>query len=191
MGAVFLVGLIEPGGVLGFERLASLRRGDTVAAILVAQQGFSRRAFADEVRLAVYKIDPLLSTDDGGTVRLQTLVDDWGWDDAKAVPEVRRLLQAMGTELGRETWSQDFWIDRLFAGARIYPWVISDVRFPNEAQAIEDRGGEVWRIERPGYGPVNDHVSEVALDGWDFDKTIVNDGDLDKLEHLVKWAVER
>ena len=58
---------------------------------------------------------------------------------------------------------------------------ISDVRFPNEADAIRAFGGLVVRVERPGVGPINGHESEIALDGYDFDLVVVNDGTLDEL----------
>ncbi len=44
--------------------------------------------------------------------------------------------------------------------------VVSDMRYRNEAQAIRHRGGVLIRIERPGVGPINDHISEHDLDGW-------------------------
>jgi hypothetical protein len=46
---------------------------------------------------------------------------------------------------------------------------------PNEADAIVDAGGQVIRITRPGVGPVNGHVTERALDGYDFDGVFAND----------------
>ena len=50
--------------------------------------------------------------------------------------------------------------------------VVSDMHYRNEAQAIRHRGGVLIRIERPGVGPINDHISEHDLDGWtDWDAT--------------------
>jgi hypothetical protein len=67
-------------------------------------------------------------------------------------------------------------------------WIITDVRFPNEAQAIKDRGGIVIRIERPG-GESHcggAHASETALDTYNFDYVIDNEGDIDELIEKVK-----
>jgi hypothetical protein len=67
-------------------------------------------------------------------------------------------------------------------------WIITDVRFPNEAQAIKDRGGIIIRIERPG-GESHcggAHASETALDDYDFDIVINNDGTIDELIDKVK-----
>ncbi len=65
----------------------------------------------------------------------------------------------------------------------------SDCRFPNEAAAIRDRGGEMWRIDRPGTAPVNAHPSETALDGFNFDRHIDNGGTLAALRaKVLRWA---
>jgi hypothetical protein len=65
-------------------------------------------------------------------------------------------------------------------------WIITDTRFPNEAQAIKDAGGIIIRVTRPGIGPVNDHPSETGLNQWKFDYEIQNDGTLENLINSVK-----
>jgi hypothetical protein len=58
--------------------------------------------------------------------------------------------------------------------------IIADVRFPNEAKAIENAGGVVVRLTRK----VSDdnHDSEVALDEYPFKHFIDNkDGSLDSM----------
>jgi hypothetical protein len=46
-------------------------------------------------------------------------------------------------------------------------------------------GGQVWRIERDGVGPVNGHTSEHAMAGYGFDGEIDNSASLDVLYDLV------
>ena len=117
----------------------------------------------------------------------------------------RKLLQLLGTEAGRHIIHPNIWVNALFADYvcddcgqqecptdeedtgqmihRSFPdWIITDVRFPNEAQAIKDRGGILIRINRPQYldnGLVirkDEHLSETALDDYDeFDYVINND----------------
>ena len=163
---------------------------DSVAAIL-AECGFTRRAFADPLRAALYALDPLLATDAGnGPVRYSALIDRLGYESARKTvfaPEIRRLLQRLGTEVGRDLFGEDFWVDQAM---RLDPghYVFTDCRFLNEAKAIVDAGGEVWRISRPGVGPVNDHISEVGLDDWPFDRRIANDGSLTDLAEKVHSA---
>lgn len=67
-------------------------------------------------------------------------------------------------------------------------WIITDVRFPNEAQAIKDRGGIMIRIERPGVESHcgGQHPSETALDNYNFDYVIENEGSIDELIQKIK-----
>src|SRR5690606_37876633 len=130
-----------------------------------------------------------------GNLRLRRMVDAFGWEYAKIkYPEVRALLQRAGTEAGRKVLGSDVWVDALFREHADTPaLVIPDVRFPNEAQAIVDRGGLVIRIDKPHQGPARDklgraHVSETALDYWPFDHVIVNDGRVRDL-HAKLFAI--
>lgn len=73
-------------------------------------------------------------------------------------------------------------------------WIITDTRFPNEAQAIKDAGGIVIRVDRMHITPINEHYSESALDGWDFDYYIENSGthqDLfDRVEEFLATIIK-
>jgi hypothetical protein len=68
-----------------------------------------------------------------------------------------------------------------------YPnWIITDTRFPNEAQAIKDKGGIIIRVDRPGVKPINDHPSEIGLDDWKFDYRIANISDIYTLKETIR-----
>jgi hypothetical protein len=69
-------------------------------------------------------------------------------------------------------------------------WIITDTRFPNEAEAIKKADGIIIRIERPGVKPINPHPSETSLDKWDFDYVIVNDGSLADLTKKIKKVLK-
>ena len=101
----------------------------------------------------------------------------------------RKILQLLGTEAGRDIIHPNIWVNSLFADYTTDSnWIITDVRFPNEAKAIKDRGGIVVRIERPG-GESHcggAHASETALDDYDFDIVINNDGTIEELIDKVK-----
>lgn len=167
---------------------------DTVANFLVEHHGFTRMAFADAVREMLYRVDPLIEIPiDDETLyigRVAEYVDGFGWEAAKALPEVRRLLQRLGTDAGRAVLGEDVWVDALFGSARIGRLVISDCRFANEVKAIRQEGGFVLRVERPGVGPVNAHVSERALGDFTPDETIHNDGTLEDLHEEVERVME-
>lgn len=93
----------------------------------------------------------------------------------------RELLQLIGTEVGRNI-DKDIWIKTTFSDwTEESKWIIADVRFPNEAESIKQRGGMVIRINRP-LDNQDEHPSEVALDDYDqFDVTINNDGSITDL----------
>jgi hypothetical protein len=165
-------------GLSGYARSGK----DTVAELLVLNYGFKRLAFADGIRDALVALNPILF--DGH--RLNEVVHMYGWEIAKAKSEVRRLLQVMGTEVGRKLINEDVWVSLLFnkvnTDERI---IIPDVRFPNEARMIEEKGGEVWRINRHNHSAVNDHISEHAMDNHMFKRVVYNDGTLDDLAEEI------
>lgn len=66
-------------------------------------------------------------------------------------------------------------------------WVVTDCRFPNEANAIKKCGGFIIRVTRPYTKPVNAHISEVALDDYDFDYRLHNDSDIEHIATKVKF----
>lgn len=161
---------LEPEVVIGLSGVARAGK-DTVASLLTEHHGFQRRAFADALKKVLVALDPIVEP----TGRR---LSDLGlpMDQAKALPEVRSLLQRLGTEAGRHALGADIWVRTLLAGPVPQRMVVSDCRFPNEAQAIRARGGIVVRVERPGFTAINGHSSETALDDWEFDAVIVNDG---------------
>lgn len=154
-------------GLSGYARSGK----DTMAEILCLNYEYKRVAFADPMRDALYKMNPIVID----KIRLADVVDTHGWEIAKTYPEARRLLQRLGTEVGREMFGQNFWVEQALRGAtpdsRI---VISDVRFPNEADAIKELGGKIVRINRLNTEAVNSHPSEHAMDDYAFDKVINN-----------------
>lgn len=170
------------------------RSGKDTVGDLLCERGFRRLAFADALRDALYALDPTVEHVGGGCVKLSTVIDSVGWEGAKIqTPEVRELLQRLGTEVGREQFGGHFWVD--LAMKKINEsswdhWVLTDVRFPNEYNAVVDHDGYMLRIERPGFGPANTHLSEVALDGYAFHYRVENTGTIADLRHELTNALE-
>lgn len=82
-------------------------------------------------------------------------------------------------------------------------WIITDVRFPNELKAIEDRNGIIIRIDRKRIETINynnikvnwipipgidykEHLSETVLDNAKFSYEIDNNGTIEELIEKVK-----
>lgn len=108
-------------------------------------------------------------------------------------PEVRALLQWWGTDLRRSEDPQ-YWINKM--KGQLSPFiegghsedqaaVITDVRFPNEADAVRDLGGTIIRIwaptnvrkERLGKLPP-EHASELSMDKIVPDITLLSQGEI-------------
>ena len=157
---------------------------DTVAQILINKYGFERLAFADKIRDILYDLNPMV-----GGEPLQLKVDVEGWDKAKQHPEVRRMLQKLGVA-ARQHLDESIWVVPVLSNMNTGNYVITDVRFDNEASMIRTCGGEVWRVSRPGVGPVNNHVSETQLDNISADRTLLNGGTVEELELLVQLRLE-
>lgn len=213
-------------GLIGKKRSGK----DTFAAALVERHGFERVAFADPLKATMLDLDPFVrvEADETGPLapeitalhwefplqpRLAYLVERVGWERAKEVREVRRLLQAHGVAI-REHVGADIWVEAAMRRVADVqgPWhlggtyldgeegpveslegmpvVVTDVRFPNEADAIEAAGGVLVRIIRPGLTDADQHVSETALDYRPVSWTVWNTGDVADLHRHASVTVD-
>jgi hypothetical protein len=170
-------------GISGWARAGK----DTIADHMVEQHGYLKMSLASPMKDALYALDPRITVNEVQSTSLRIGIDIYGWEGIKErSPHIRGLLQRLGTEVGREQWGEDFWVDmaldRIPDGAKV---VFADVRFPNEANAIKELGGEVWRVERINSGAANEHISEHALDDYTFDHKILNYNGLQSLYATV------
>lgn len=167
-------------GLGGFAKAGK----DTVATHLVEKYGFKQLAFAGPLKQACKEIFSF--TDEQVHGDLKEVNDEyWGFSP-------RFALQKVGTECMRDGFDLDIWVKA--AGKRIMSepdtnWVITDVRFPNEASAVVDWGGDVIRINRPAAGASNGieaHPSEMAMAEYRVWRAIINNnGTLEELYEEV------
>jgi hypothetical protein len=168
---------------------------DTAAAGLIFNRDYAKVSLSNKLREFLLAVDPIILVESGeldrngntippGYMRLSTYVPLVGddphddWPRAKENPEVRTLLQRTGTDAGRRILGENVWVDACMRDLPDGPVVFTSVRFVNEAEAIKAQGGYLVRVERPGVGPVNDHPSETAMDGWEYDAYVLNEGDM-------------
>lgn len=203
----------EMAKIVGFTGYA--QSGKDTAAQFLVDRGFKRYAFADILRTSLYALNPYVEAGasveydlDGNmcwgmgatppvkgamvhTRRVREIVDAIGWDRAKVeYTEIRELLQRLGTEVGRELFGENFWVERVMD--QIKPGenvVITDVRFTNEEKAVHEAGGRVFRITRPGVGAANKHASELQIDALTIDGVIPNPNGIDLFQRNVLAAV--
>jgi len=105
---------------------------------------------------------------------------------------IRDFLQKLGTDAVRDSLHENTWVNATMIDYTTESnWIITDTRFPNEAEAIKKAGGIVVRVNRPGVQPINPHPSETSLDDWNFDAVINNDGDVSDIVHKVGLLLYR
>lgn len=181
---------MRPLGIVGAKRAGK----DTLSSVLCTELGFTRLAFADALKALAYDLDPVLWTDDGEPTLAQ-LVDCDGWERAKEHDAVRTLLQRLGVAV-REHVHADAWVQPI---ARVLdtwpdrPYVITDVRFDNEVEAIRSRGGLIVRVRRPeveAASIADTHVSERLWQIVEPDVEVWNDGTIDDLRREVLGLTE-
>lgn len=164
--------------------------GKDTAAEALTGLGFCRIAFADKLREFLYRLNPLVTSGvDNTPVPLRRVIDEYGWNGYKRTQwkdSIREMLQRLGTECGRELISDNIWVNATLDNLTEGKYSITDVRFPNEAEAIRQRGGKIYRIVRAGVGPANGHKSEISLDDYEFDGFIHNDGTVEQFHENVR-----
>lgn len=170
------------------------RHGKGTFGKVAQERGFIEINFADQLRALVGKLNPIVHypTDSDGMTpwRYNDVIRKFGYEMAKNYfPEVVRMLQVFGSEVIREA-DPEFWVQ---AWKRRYlschttteqgkvlwrPVVVTDVRFDNEAKAIQDLGGVVIRVIRPDFvfdTELNKHQSENGVCPDLVDLTITSD----------------
>jgi hypothetical protein len=108
----------------------------------------------------------------------------------------REILQTYG-EFFRSI-NKQFWVDNLFKvieNNELKNVIVTDVRHPNEADPIVDRGGYVIKVtsNRTGKEKIHgsNHISETAMDNYNnVDFHIQNNGTLQELRQTVKQVVQ-
>lgn len=78
----------------------------------------------------------------------------------------RRFMQLLGTEAGKDVLHPDIWTNSLFADyTEGDKWIITDVRYPEEADAILERGGTLIKLERFEV-PLCSSASDIKNELW-------------------------
>lgn len=195
---------------------------NAAADFLVDRHRFVKESFAKPVKDAVSSIfgwDRVLLEGDSEFSRNWREMPDRWWSKRMGKDFTPRLaLQLMGTEAGRNVFYPNLWVDALFRRIDAsVNHVISDVRFPNEIEAIRKAGGKIYRIQRgkdPNWfqlairmnkhmeQPIQNneeldllneiykvHYSERAWIGSTVDGTIQNNGTLDDFHNKLDMII--
>lgn len=150
------------------------RSGKDTAAQVFEASGYTSLSFATMLKAMLATMLEMQGVEEDTIFRMLH-------DDLKEVPTPflngqtpRHAMQTLGTEWGRKLIHPDIWVDATMRAAEQFDRVIiPDVRFPNEVEAVASRGGWVYRIVREGV-EVDDHESEILIDGLEVDGEIYN-----------------
>ncbi|CAH0154181.1 deoxynucleotide monophosphate kinase [Pseudomonas mediterranea] len=171
--------------------LAGLARSgkSTAADHLVRNHLLEHYAFADPLRSGLMEIFNLDPDDFEGTKK--ELPVDW------LGRSPRELMQSMGTEWARQLVHPDVWVKIAEQNlnylqntlSSVVGFVVSDVRFENEAEFIRQRGGTILHIVRPDAPSVNPHVSEAGIQHQRGDITVYNSRSIESLRRQLDGCV--
>jgi hypothetical protein len=163
--------------------------GKSTVARMLHSRGYERVSFADPLKNMAYSlfVDLGMNTQEA----FGAITENKG----ELIPRIgvtgRHVLRTLGTEWGRDCIHPELWLRCWETQIKGYPKAVADdVRFPNEAKLIKSKGGQLWRIIRPGHtNDDGEHASEGGLDDWEFDQVIVNDSGLAELATTVFDAI--
>ena len=185
---------------------------DTCADVLVSRHQFTRLAFADALRREILEgfwTDPALFTvdlkeiptpalaigrcNDGLFIKRMVAL---GFHPAEP-RSARQIMQLWGTEY-RRNQDEHYWtkrltqtIDRLWSEGHDR-FVITDVRFPNEAHRVRQLGGKLWLIRRATADAVKaSHASEQLVESLLPDVVLRNNSTLAALDLSVSMALKQ
>lgn len=165
---------------------------DTAGDYLVRRHGFARIAIADPLKRCVRD--------------LFGLTDAQLWGDGRNVVDPRlgrtprEVYQDFGaacTRIDPDVWIRAFSVEAETMARMGKAAVCTDVRTRREMEAIQGKGGAVWRIVRPGAGAggsAGAHATETeiaALPDSLFDGIVRNEGSLSELHAALDEIVVR
>lgn len=109
----------------------------------------------------------------------------------------REVMQYVGTDLFRKMYP-NVWADSTITKIKRESTelaIITDIRFPNEVEAVQENGGKVIRLTRDPSNGEDQHPSETALDGYEGFDLVVDNSSLDAVEtsekiyhQLMNWG---
>lgn len=167
---------------------------DTFAEILQKELCIKNKFF--DLRSFAYKLKKT------GSYLTNTPEEWWFSQEGKQkyLPEwsmtIGEFQQKLGTEACRDNLHKHTWVLALMSDYQFYSnWIVTDVRFPNEAEAIKERKGVLIRINGDPTGKRKEskrnlnHESETALDDYKrFDYVIENNSTLEHLREQVQYV---
>lgn len=158
---------------------------DTVGTILADLVGARTTSFAGALKTVTSKA---LTADPPIDAALAARLAAEGLEAVKASdPRLRQFLIALGNAV-RDVVHPDTWVHVVTERCLADPgkhWVITDVRYRNEVEAVRRLGGLLVKVERPGEAVASDAADDALAGFCGWDLIVTNDGTLDDLGATV------
>lgn len=184
--------------------IGRMRTGkSTAAGHLCESFGYSSLGFADPVRALAERLDPVVfpspedpDVDHDGPLRYSDALRILGYEAAKDLyPEFRRILKNIGQ--GERERDEYVWVNRWEQAWRAAlavdasrPFVVADVRYPNEVARLKLLGFVIVKLTRPSVLDASEsHDSEVLTDSLPADYVYENESSPDALFAFLDGVV--
>ena len=169
-------------GIHGFKQSGK----DTLADLLVEEYGFQKIAFADKLKEALALIFSIPREDLWGSDEQKRKKSTVLWSELQGIdrpqkdyPDVlsiRELMQIFATEVCRDKIPGIWYRYLELPPGKNY--VVSDLRFQNEALFLKEKSAILIKVSRPSALSTN-HASEAGLEDSLLDHHLSNDASLE------------
>lgn len=171
---------------------------DTVAKYLEENHNYYPQAFAEALKEVASALTNLPVNEFHDRQRKEEVIRDGFFQGLTRREVLIRLGISMRDEFGEDIWAHigsskaQSIVNWCNKDAHLVPgYVLTDVRFENEARLVIKKGGAVIRVTRPGHGsdlPGTELKDNELDDKW-ISVEIVNDGTLEQLERATTEAL--
>lgn len=170
---------------------------DTVANHIIKKYGFKKDSFAAPLKDAVSAIfgwdrELLEGTTAESRAFRETSDEFWSKKCGRLITP-RIVLQEWGTQVARDNWHTNIWVDSFLARNKNNSEniIITDIRFPNEMDTLVEMGALIIKVERPFSSvEVPNHKSEEYIKTFkEHNIILVNDSTIENLLKATDFAL--
>lgn len=163
-------------GITGYKG-----HGKDTAAKVFIRRNYRQDMFAYSLKEACKLIFNLTDKEINDRVLKEKKLDRWPYLSP------REILQYVGTDMFRASFPK-VWVNSLLGRINDNEKVVvTDVRFPDEAEALRSLGAKIIRVVRPDMVPTDLHESERHIPTIPVDVEIINDGTVKALHKAVEF----
>lgn len=171
---------------------------DVICDYLVTKYHGTKRGFSDPLYQILDIINPAIPVGESLVTQkfkyYKDLVAEYGQDRAKRMfPEIRRLLQVIGTECGRNIHGPQCWTNAMArASASDHLTCVRDCRFPSEVDWVRSQDSLIIHVHSAWEQAPTAHISDFAIDAKACaDYSIENNGTLEALYDKVEGVLDQ